>query len=54
MKLSTGGNQWYPKDLCRLLALQSEVHPNRAALQPCLDGPELKSGQRCSGGFTDD
>lgn len=22
-----------------LLALQSEVHPNRAALQPCLDGP---------------
>lgn len=22
-----------------LLALQSEIHPNRAALQPCLDGP---------------
>lgn len=22
-----------------LLAFQSEVHPNRAALQPCLDGP---------------
>jgi len=28
-----------------LLALQSEVHPNRAALQPCLDGPVLKSGK---------
>lgn len=27
-----------------LLALQSEVHPNRAALQPCLDGPVLKNG----------
>jgi len=27
-----------------LLALQSEVHPNRAALQPCLDGPALRSG----------
>lgn len=22
-----------------LIALQCEVHPNRAALQPCLDGP---------------
>lgn len=22
-----------------LLALQNKVHPNRAALQPCLDGP---------------
>lgn len=27
-----------------LLALQSEVHPNRAALQPCLNGPVLRSG----------
>jgi hypothetical protein len=27
-----------------LLALQSEVYPNRAALQPCLDGPALTSG----------
>lgn len=27
-----------------LLALQSKVHPNRAALQPCLDGPALRSG----------
>ena len=27
-----------------LLALQSKVHPNRAALQPCLDGPTLRSG----------
>jgi len=27
-----------------LLALQGEVHPNRAALQPCLDGPALTSG----------
>jgi len=26
-----------------LLALQNEVHPNRAALQPCLDGPALRS-----------
>ena len=28
-----------------LLALQSKVHPNRAALQPCLDGPALRSGE---------
>jgi len=41
MELSTGGNHWYPKDSRRLLALQSELHPNRAALQPCLDGAEL-------------
>ena len=27
-----------------LLALQSEVLPNRAALQPCLEGPVLRSG----------
>jgi len=27
-----------------LLALQNEVHPSRAALQPCLDGPALTSG----------
>ena len=27
----------------RLLAFQNEVHPNRAALQPCLDGPALTS-----------
>jgi hypothetical protein len=29
-------------------------NPNRAALQPCLDGPELTSGQQRSGGFIDD
>ena len=28
-----------PQTTSWLLALQSEVHPNRAALQPCLDGP---------------
>lgn len=28
-----------PRTTSWLLALQSEVHPNRAALQPCLDGP---------------
>ena len=28
-----------------LLALQSKVHPNRAALQPCLDGPALRIGK---------
>ena len=27
-----------------LLALQSKVHLTRAALQPCLDGPVLRSG----------
>jgi hypothetical protein len=27
-----------------LLAFQSEVLPNRAALQPCLEGPALRSG----------
>jgi hypothetical protein len=26
------------------LALQNQVHPNRAALQPCLEGPVLRSG----------
>jgi len=33
-----------PRTTSWLLALQSEVHPNRAALQPCLDGPALTSG----------
>lgn len=28
-----------------LLAFQSEVLPNRAALQPCLEGPALTSGE---------
>lgn len=28
-----------PRTTSWLLAFQSEVHPNRAALQPCLDGP---------------
>ena len=33
-----------PRTTLWLLAFQSEVHPNRAALQPCLDGPALTSG----------
>ena len=33
-----------PRTTSWLLALQSEVHPNRAALQPCLDGPAQTSG----------
>lgn len=37
-----------------LLALQSEVHPNRAALQPCLDGPAQKSRLRRSRRLTRD
>lgn len=28
-----------PRTTSWLLAFESEVHPNRAALQPCLDGP---------------
>lgn len=35
------GKSW---TTCSLLALQSEVLPNRAALQPCLEGPVLRSG----------
>jgi hypothetical protein len=34
-----------PRTAWLLLALQSKVHPNRAALQPCLDGPALRSGK---------
>jgi len=37
------GNPWTTS---WLLALQSEVHPNRAALQLCLDGPALTSVKR--------
>ena len=33
-----------PRTTSWLLALQSKVHPNRAALQPCLDGPAQRSG----------
>jgi len=32
-----------PRTTSWLLALQSKVHPNGAALQPCLDGPAKKS-----------
>jgi hypothetical protein len=33
-----------PRTTSWLLAFQSEVLPNRAALQPCLEGPALTSG----------
>lgn len=42
MKLSTGGNQWF-STVARALDFLSEVHPNRVALQPCLDGPARKA-----------
>lgn len=43
MVLGVCGTPWHPvADVVRLIFL-GKVHPNKAALQPCLDGPAWKA-----------